>query len=162
MDDDDDTGPKQVRITSSGKIKSFVAFALGFFEAYAHVAQKFDSRPLVLHTLPRDPPGQTTGVSNNATLVIPRLISIVEIIKREYMNALHEKHSPRLVGLHQYNQLGTLEELGYCESEDTQGDRDEQIAYALEGKNHIKVKQTPYLRVTLSLERIPELEQSAT
>jgi hypothetical protein len=28
----DDVGPKQLRITSSGKIKSFVSFALEFFE----------------------------------------------------------------------------------------------------------------------------------
>lgn len=89
----------------------------------------------MLHTLPRDPPGQTTGNLNNATLVIPRLISVVEIIKREHIKALHEKRSPRLVGLHQYNQFGTLEELGYGETETAQDNRDEQIAHALEGKN---------------------------
>lgn len=89
----------------------------------------------MLHTLPRDPPGQTTANLNNATLVIPRLISVVEIIKREYIKSLHEKHSTRLIGLHQYNKLGTLEELGYGETEDTQDSRDQQIAYALDGKN---------------------------
>ncbi|KAF5363376.1 hypothetical protein D9756_000012 [Leucocoprinus leucothites] len=155
--DTDDTGPKQLRITSNGKIKSFVSFALEFF-------QKYDSRPLVLHTLPRDPPGQTKGDLNNVTLVIPRLISVVEIIKREYIKILVDTHSPRLVGLHQYNQLGTLEDLGYGETvEDDEDDtRDKQIAFALEGKNHIKLKQTPYLQITLSLEKIPELGQSAT
>ncbi|KXN82469.1 hypothetical protein AN958_02530 [Leucoagaricus sp. SymC.cos] len=153
--DVDDTGPKQLRITSNGKIKAFVAFALKFFK-------ESDSRPLVLHTLPRDPPGQTQGDLNNATLVIPRLISVVEIIKREYLKALHDEHSPRLTGLHQYNQLGTLEELGYGESGDGSENRDEEIAFALEGKNYVKLKQTPCLRITLSLEKIPELDQSAT
>ncbi|KAJ3564798.1 hypothetical protein NP233_g8057 [Leucocoprinus birnbaumii] len=152
-----DAGPKQLRITSNGKIKSFVSFALDFFK-------KCDSRPLVLHTLPRDPPGETKGDLNNATLVIPRLISVVEIIKREYIKALHDTHSTRLFGLHQYNQLGTLEDLGYGEAvENNSGDsRDKQIAAALEGKNFPKQKQTPYLQVTLSLEKIPELSKSAT
>ncbi|XP_006456962.1 hypothetical protein AGABI2DRAFT_212192 [Agaricus bisporus var. bisporus H97] len=153
--DDDETGRKEIRITSSGKIKSFVSFALDFFE-------KYDSRPLVFHTLPRDPPDQANNDLHNVTSIIPRLISVVEIIKREFLKRLHEKHSKRLVGLHQYNQLGTLEDLGYGESEGTPQSRDQQIAYALEGKNHIKLKQTPYLRITLSLEKIPELEKPAT
>jgi hypothetical protein len=141
--DTDDTGPKQLRITSGGKIKSYVTFALDFFKVssaleqrdFAHRVQEYDSRPLVLHTLPPDPPGQTKGDLDNATLVIPRLISVVEIIKREYMKLSQDTHSPRLVGLHQYNQLGTLEELGYGKPEDTTKSRDQQIAFALEGKN---------------------------
>ncbi|KAL9713276.1 hypothetical protein Ac2012v2_004517 [Leucoagaricus gongylophorus] len=132
MDIDDDTGPKQLRITSNGKIKNFVSFALKFF-------QKYDSRPLVLHTLPRDPPSQTTGDLNNATLVIPRLISVVEIIKREYIKLLGDTHSQRFVGLHQYNQLGTLEDLGYGETaeEDSIEDRAKLIELAMQGKKWV-------------------------
>lgn len=144
--DDDETGPKQIRITSGGKIKSFVSLALDFFEvsvsasprialSSSTIMQKYDSRPLVFHTLPHDPPGQTTSDLHNVTLIIPRLISVVEIIKREFLKLLHEKHSKRLVGLHQYNQLGTLEDLGYGEDEGTPESRDKQIAHALEGKN---------------------------
>lgn len=101
----------------------------------AQPPQKFDSRPLVLHTLPHHPPGKVTNDLKSTTLVIPRLISIVEIIKREYIKALHEKHSPRLVGLHQYNQLGTLENLGYEDNDETPENRAKQIAFALEGQN---------------------------
>ena len=41
-----------------------------------------------------------------------RLISVVEIIKREYLKILETTHSTRLHGLHQYNEIGTLEDLG--------------------------------------------------
>lgn len=88
----------------------------------------------MLHTLPRDPPSQNTGDLDKATLVIPRLISVVEIIKREYIKHLHDTHSQRFVGLHQYNQLGTLEDLGYGE---TAGhDPAELIDLALQGKKY--------------------------
>lgn len=109
-----------------------------------YLCQKYDSRPLVFHTLPRDPPDQANNDLHNVTSIIPRLISVVEIIKREFLKRLHEKHSKRLVGLHQYNQLGTLEDLGYGESEGTPQSRDQQIAYALEGKNQCVV---PFLTI---------------
>jgi len=104
----------------------------------------------------------------------------VEIIKREYIKHLHNTHSQRFVGLHQYNQLGTLEDLGYGETaeHDPAEDREKLIELALQGKKYviasrstmscrylfcsIKLKQTPFLRVILSLEKIPELSQSAT
>jgi len=44
--------------------------------------------------------------------MVPRLISVVEIIKREYLKVLETTHSARLLGLHQYNEFGTLEDLG--------------------------------------------------
>lgn len=104
-----------------------------------YILQKYDSRPLVLHTLPRDPPSQTTGDLNNATLVIPRLISVVEIIKREYIKLLGDTHSQRFVGLHQYNQLGTLEDLGYGETaeDDSIEDRAKLIELAMQGKKWV-------------------------
>jgi hypothetical protein len=44
--------------------------------------------------------------------MVSRLISVVEIIKREYLKTLATTHSTRLHGLHQYNEIGTLEDLG--------------------------------------------------
>lgn len=44
--------------------------------------------------------------------MVPRLISVVEIIKREYLKKLEATHSRRFLGLHQYNEIGTLEDLG--------------------------------------------------
>jgi hypothetical protein len=44
--------------------------------------------------------------------MVSRLISVVEIIKREYLKILETTHSTRLHGLHQYNEIGTLEDLG--------------------------------------------------
>jgi hypothetical protein len=89
----------------------------------------------------------------------PRLISVVEIIKREYLKSLAQKRSPRRIGLHQYNEIGLLDDLqtrddANCQSQDERGDqqehnakeraeknkereklRQESIASALEGKN---------------------------
>jgi hypothetical protein len=65
--------------------------------------------------------------------VIPRLISVVEIIKREYIKLLQEKHSTRLHGLHQYNEIGNVE----SDQPEAQAevDRDAAIAQALDGKH---------------------------
>lgn len=41
-----------------------------------------------------------------------RLVTVVEIIKREYLKVLETTRSTRLLGLHQYNEIGTLEDLG--------------------------------------------------
>ncbi|KAF8636294.1 hypothetical protein AX17_003648 [Amanita inopinata Kibby_2008] len=51
------------------------------------------------------------GSLSTATTTIPRLISVVEIIKREFIKNLALKHSPRLAGLHQYTEIGCLEDL---------------------------------------------------
>jgi hypothetical protein len=53
-----------------------------------------------------------TDLSNSrlttTTLMIPRLVSVVEIIKREY---LRSRRAPALqTGLHQYNEVGDLAE----------------------------------------------------
>jgi hypothetical protein len=87
--------------------------------------------PIVLHTLPAtaNPPDTTptpaladgTGRVNpkpnanppslaHTASTVPRLISVVEIIKREYLKKLELEHSSTLLGLHQYNEIGTLEE----------------------------------------------------
>ena len=64
------------------------------------------------------PPGNTSPTSNSSacfhpsTNTVSRLISVVEIIKREYLKILETTHSARFHGLHQYNEIGTLEDLG--------------------------------------------------
>jgi hypothetical protein len=70
---------------------------------------------------------------------VPRLISVVEIIKREYMKKLELEHSSSLLGLHQYNEIGTLEELGIGAPDpglpqDADSLRSQAIVAALEGK----------------------------
>ena len=66
---------------------------------------------------------------------IPRLISVVDIIKREYFKAL----PPERTGLYQYNHLGYLEEDNEDHSKDAtsvaEGDRAAYITAALQGKN---------------------------
>lgn len=110
---------------------------------------------------------------------MPRLVSVVEIIKREYIKTLELAHSPRLTGLHQYNEVGSLEALGLAPSpQDTAEDRAEELIRKLEGKKcvcpsiardfclnlvSIKLVQTPYMKITLSLSELPELKaQGAT
>lgn len=82
-------------------------------------------------------------IASNALVTIPRLISVGEIIKREYVKALHEKRSSRMCGLYQYNEIGTFEQFGV--SVDSSGGdssklspeelRSLQIKEALSGKN---------------------------
>ncbi|KAJ7100007.1 hypothetical protein B0H15DRAFT_505029 [Mycena belliarum] len=166
--------PCLIRITNHGKIKPWVAFALDFLE-------KHDDIPVVLHTLPAPPkPGPAptpeteraaggpirTAKNANAkpaaaispsTSTVPRLISVVEIIKREYLKKLELEHSSTLVGLHQYNEVGTLEALGLAPvdtdaemPQDAEARRAREIMAALEGKNYVKIKQTAFMKVTLS------------
>lgn len=73
-----------------------------------------------------------------STALIPRLVSVVEIIKREYVKKLDPALAERgcLSGLHQYNELGALEGLsGEQEKEPTDEDRQAAIVHALQGKN---------------------------
>lgn len=125
--------------------------------------QKHDTRPLVIHTLPpprKDEPKPTTNAAgaqpegatdpfptqgreqsrlSTATTTIPRLISVVEIIKREYIKNLELKHSTKILGLHQYNEIGALEDIGLGDPETTpegnEESRSASIAMALDGKN---------------------------
>jgi hypothetical protein len=87
--------------------------------------QNNPDRPLVLHTLPRDAVSSEGGLAlvsipvdredkiqpraapKTSTENIPRLISVTEIIKREYLNNTRTSR----VGLHQYNEIGCLEDL---------------------------------------------------
>ncbi|KAG1883513.1 hypothetical protein F4604DRAFT_1649431 [Suillus subluteus] len=76
-----------IRITRQGKIGHWVKHGLDFF-------QENPDKPLTLHTSPADVAQST----------IPRLISIVEIVKREYLKTL-DVSVGQLTGLHQYNEL---------------------------------------------------------
>jgi hypothetical protein len=78
----------------------------------------------VLHTLPAEPRSSNTRLSTCITN-IPRLISVVEIIKREYLKT---REVDQLRGLHQYNEIGCLE---------TDEPREVELAEALEGKNQL-------------------------
>lgn len=106
---------------------------------------------LVLHTLPapnpntQNDPVQKKGSDSNdepqssvnvkgkermphSAASVPRLISVVEIIKREYLkqlDAVHQDHG-KLTGLFQYNEIGSLPD-----SEPEESAR----ATALQGKN---------------------------
>ncbi|KAG2145226.1 hypothetical protein DEU56DRAFT_789536 [Suillus clintonianus] len=117
-----------IRITRQGKIRHWVKHGLDFFQ------ENLD-KPLTLQTSPADVTQST----------IPRLISVVEILKREYLKTL-DVSSGQLTGLHQYNEL-QWERRGEIPAEGE--DRASSIARALEGKNHPKLTLTPYMKVTL-------------
>lgn len=122
----------EIRITSHGKMKAWIAFALDNL-----LDDNDGAKPVVLHTLPNPnpkAPSTTSSTSSSSTLLIPRLISVVEIIKREYLKTLEMKHSTRLSGLHQYNEVGSLEELGLTPDNEEDDQRALELIRALEGK----------------------------
>lgn len=112
-----------------------------------------EDKKIVLHTLPssvdyegrliQEPGKQSTSKTKSPTLeLVPRLISVVEIIKREFMKQLEATKSTRLIGLHQYNEIGHLESLGIQVEEEVGGEhvdaaaqRSNSIIQALSGKN---------------------------
>ncbi|KAJ7196523.1 hypothetical protein GGX14DRAFT_672809 [Mycena pura] len=168
---EDEQNPQSIRITNHGKIKTWVAFALDFFE-------KHESIPIVLHTLPAIPkstpdaetsagaeparPSANPPSFSQTASTVPRLITVVEIIKREYIKKLDLERSSALIGLHQYNEVGTLEELGLSTAagdaqtvQDPDIVRSCEIAAALQGSTHLKTKQTPYMKITLSRVELP-------
>jgi hypothetical protein len=82
--------------------------------------QEYPDKPLTLHTSPADVAQST----------ITRLISVVEILKREYLKTL-DASAGQLTGLHQYNEL-QWEQRGEIAAEGE--DRASSIARALEGE----------------------------
>ncbi|KAG5646023.1 hypothetical protein DXG03_004625 [Asterophora parasitica] len=146
-----ETGPHLVRITDSGKIKVWVSFALSFLE-------ENENRPIVFHTLPPAPKtkeGETASPTEaqprtasskmKCTTSVPRLLSVVEIVKREFVKSLEAKHSPRLAGLHQYNKIGCLEDLGLAmDAPQVEEDRATEIARALSGVNQCVAFQSAF------------------
>jgi len=87
-----------------------------------------------------DPPTEVNRdtkerVISLSTTTIPRLISVVEIIKREYLKTLEMTHSRVLSGLYQYNEIGYLEQDESQDGMHSEEDRAQALAMALEGKN---------------------------
>ncbi|TFY83028.1 hypothetical protein EWM64_g984 [Hericium alpestre] len=169
----------EIRITNHGKINTWVDFALEFFEAN-------EEKALVFHTLPvakdkskqaeetsgatatenadkRDETPKQDGRSKDAkklhasTSLIPRLVSVVEIIKREYLKQMDSKKAMQMSGLHQYNEIGVLEDETPQDGNDE--DRAEAIRRALEGTNNVRIEKTAFMRVTLCRKEIPALAQ---
>jgi len=73
---------------------------------------------------------------DNATATVPRLVTVAEIIKREYLELLKVSRSARLVGLYQYNEIGVLDSC--VEPEDAaekEKRRSEAIINAMNGKS---------------------------
>ena len=70
-------------------------------------------------------------------MTIPKLVSVAEIIKREYLKSLptDEAEKNTLTGLHQYNELGTLPEEPSGETVDPETERLKSLSNALTGKN---------------------------
>ncbi|THH16655.1 hypothetical protein EW146_g4014 [Bondarzewia mesenterica] len=182
---DDEFAFHEMRITNHGKIHAWVDFALQFFEAHPEKA-------LILHTLPsklretqdaerhateatteadadsNDRQGPLPTKENNQknasvpTTTIPRLISVVEIIKREYVKMMDTKRQTELTGLHQYNEIGYLEEGEKSDKEESVEDRARMLIQALKGGNNVQVKRTAYMKVTLCRQEVPSLAKGAT
>jgi len=125
-----------IRITRQGKLRVWVKKALDFFQAYP-------DKPLVLYSSPVDV----------TTSTIPRLVSVVEIIKREYLKGL-DISAGNLFGLHQYNQL-LFEQQEENSVEDGENRRDA-ILLALDGHSHVKQRIAPHMKITLSTKAIPD------
>ncbi|KAF9527641.1 hypothetical protein CPB83DRAFT_855771 [Crepidotus variabilis] len=197
-----------LRVTGHGKIRAFVAHALEFLDDEdGQEILPLPARTLVLHTLPVqiDPrhienpitlPAASANVTPthvaNALSTIPRLVTVAEIIKREYVKLLETKRSMRLKGLYQYNQVRLLEDVpgviiaheeeisqaaNLQETAEPESDaavkakkkqqaerlRSKQIIEALSGKNHPRQTQSPYMTITLStVEKTELLKSGAT
>lgn len=149
------TSAHKMRIASGGSIKHYVNFALTFL-AVSHILsiisvnpvafvsqlilarQEHPGRPLILHTLPPpQPPTPSSSTSTStlhpSTLTAPRLISVVELIKRSYISQLRDKKSGGkgkhgAAGLWQYTESGLV---GESEIRDEGDD----LQRAISGKN---------------------------
>ncbi|KAJ7145414.1 hypothetical protein C8R43DRAFT_1012714 [Mycena crocata] len=194
--------PTLIRITNHGKITTWVTFALDFLEKHPEIPIVLHTLPApprprtippegalpeagpsvhasstAAPNAPKAPPTSALPNALHTSSTVPRLISVVEIIKREYVKTLDLAQVPAPTGLHQYNEVGTLEaldagtreELGLSARDDLglQGAdadalRSRQIIAALEGKSAPKTKQTPFMKITLSRTELPGLATTAT
>ncbi|KAK7689471.1 hypothetical protein QCA50_007263 [Cerrena zonata] len=173
---DESLVPHEIRITQQGKMQSWIEFALSFL-------QENPDRPITLHTLPapkpqqqntsdreqpppQDEPGTFTKPERErermptSMTTIPRLVSVAEIIKREYLKTLSadEAEQNSLTGLHQYNEFGTLPDEANAEPVDAEAERQQSLSNALSGKNHLKMRHVAYMKITLSRKCHPELQ----
>ncbi|WVQ67876.1 uncharacterized protein L199_006081 [Kwoniella botswanensis] len=160
--------PYKMRITSGGSISSFVDFAINFLNVNPHT-------PLVLHTLPPPQPNQknteagpsTTNKYSTTLLTcttnISRLISVVEIIKRSYIEQLRSSSNDSKTkgkgkmrmskGIWQYTESALyhppVPDPG-TESEEAMGGEMNGLERVLKGKLRPKMTHHPYLTITLS------------
>ncbi|KAF9517003.1 hypothetical protein BS47DRAFT_1390318 [Hydnum rufescens UP504] len=170
--------PHLMRITTHGKLRAFVTFALKFLEA-----RNNPTRPLVLHTLhPSKPqvsavetlpvvseaaetaepdvnatpiaeetqtePPKKRQKMDTATNTVPRLISVVEIIKREFLASARRRvmSAIPLVPWRANHPRGP-----------DRGNEEDQVdlILALSGKNYLNLRRTPYLKVFLCRRELP-------
>ncbi|KDQ15847.1 hypothetical protein BOTBODRAFT_173518 [Botryobasidium botryosum FD-172 SS1] len=172
-----------MRITGHAKLRALVTFGLTFL-------QEKPGQPLVLHTLPAEkssvsektsgtdvvapitgheqddapPPAKKQRLSPS-TESIPRLVSVAEIIKREFSVIMAEKRKKsannETVELHQWNEVGCLEDLqGSDKPAETEADRAEALLLALEGKKFLKQQRTPYMKITLCTQLIQSMDRA--
>lgn len=137
---DFDPGTHPVRITTHGKIKTWVKFALDFLD-------ENEEGSLTFHTLP--PPGTPASAKTSVT-TIPRLITVVEIIKREHLERLKARRSSSIAGVHQYNEVSALQDL-HSSCVPSPG-----VTELLSGSN-VQVKKTVFMKVTLSRKKLQHL-----
>ncbi|KAG8908334.1 hypothetical protein FRB99_007260 [Tulasnella sp. 403] len=161
--------PHLLRVGSGSKMKALVKWSIQFLLDNPR-------RPLTLHTLsPAESAFVASGMSRHNRDVVTsknvsltaRLISIVEIIKREYPKALRAQTKQSdpikvldIVTLYQYNEVKCFEDV------ESQGgtaavepvSREEEIMSAFKGKKHLPVKRTPYMRITLCGRPLPMYE----
>jgi len=126
--------PDSIRITRHGKLRDWVKKALDFFNNQP-------DRPLVLYSAPADV----------STSTIARLVTVAEIIKREYLKG-RDISTGDVSGLHQYNQL--LFEQGE--------DRSDALNLALDGHSHVKQSYLPHMKITLSIKPIALSDERKT
>ncbi|KAL6307495.1 hypothetical protein BKA93DRAFT_815859 [Sparassis latifolia] len=165
--------PDSIRITDHGKIHAWVDSALQHF-------QNNPDKPLTFHTLPAakkaDSGRSAQAAATDGELspssdakkermptslsTIPRLISVVEIIKREYLKTLDLALADqgKLSGLHQYNQVGELQKAIATDAPgNPEEDRLNALALALQGKRHLRQHKVAFMKITLSREVLPDL-----
>ncbi|WVR07216.1 hypothetical protein IAU60_004257 [Kwoniella sp. DSM 27419] len=167
-----------MRIASGGSIQAYVDFALGHLRENPRI-------PLVLHTLPPEPgpsakgKGKEKAKSNHdsdttatqaranafqpCTLAVPRLVTVVEIIKRTYLAEVRTSRNTRVghggddkaadnpgqgaarKGIWQYTESGLHMPRATDEEPELNG-----LARVLGGKTRPQMLHHPYLQITLS------------
>ncbi|ORX36866.1 hypothetical protein BD324DRAFT_627488 [Kockovaella imperatae] len=106
-------------------------------------------------------PSRATSSLHPCTLTVPRLISVVELIKRQYLLELDKsgkgKGKHRATGLWQYTQSGLLsdsadrDQAGGPNRLKSDAFKDpEALKRVLEGSTRPKMRHRPYLKITLS------------
>ncbi|EJU03069.1 hypothetical protein DACRYDRAFT_106246 [Dacryopinax primogenitus] len=181
----DDRTPHLMRIAAQGKLRTYVAFALKFLQESHNRPLVLHTLPLSskpasgpppdaqLPTIEQPvPPSHTTSSQHPlapCTTCIPRLIAVAEIIKREFVELMATSPQPERRGwtLKQYNELGCLEDLStqtgseegrVTANEDRGGEQGQtglSLLELLEGKHHLQIKRTPYMKITLTKVPLP-------